>query len=148
MQNVVFVSALVSLAPNVACAASGRDDFDSPSLIATATADIQQMAPLELEQFITYLAACGAFGNNELKRFYCSRERQSYLIKFERGRALDRLVAVGALMSNMIDLQEKTTKPNTKERAELDKIKQRHTELTRRLNNSANSRYRELHAVN
>jgi hypothetical protein len=139
-----FCIAILALAPLAVLAASPLEDFNNDALVAAAAKDILGMPRPELDTFIAHLASCGAGQAGSMKDFFCEHDRQLFLIKFARGRSIDRMIRVLAVMEKYQEALDRTAKPNTKERAELGQAIVRFVEIRGRFEDAASLRSQEL----
>ena len=139
-----LIAILLLLAPTLAYSGSPKEDFNDDVLLAQAVLDIQKMPREELNTFISYLASCEAHKGGQIKEFFCERDRETYLIKYERGRSIDRMISVLAITWMWMDASDKVAKPKSKQREELGKALMRYGDITQKLREAANRRFRQL----
>jgi len=130
-------------------AGSPAQDFNDEKLLATSVTDIGKMEREEIETFISFLGTCDASESSELELavVFCARERELFMLKYSRGRALDRLIRVHTFTWKYISLRDRTAKPGSPEKAEVGSMIERYVDISGKLSSAATSRFQLLTKV-
>jgi hypothetical protein len=117
------------------------EDFKNDALVVEAAKNILGMNRAELDAFIAYLASCSASQSGSMKDFYCEREHTLFLVKFGRGRSIDRMIRVLSVIDKYFQQSDKSSKKlATKELANMERF----VEVLGRFEDTASLRSREL----
>jgi len=143
----VILSAFLLSLSAVAQAGTPLQDFNDDDLLVSAGSDVLKMDLEELESFIAFLAACNNDESSEAATALCGKDREAYLIKYDRGRAVDRIVRVHTFMWKYIDAQDKVAKANTPKRTDLGKLIMRYVDMRSKLAAASTMRYQVLKKV-
>ncbi len=138
------VALLLFLVPTIVYSGSPREDFNDDALLTQAVLDIQKMQLEELNTFISYLASCGAHKENPVQKFFCEKDRKIYSLKYEGGRALDRIIFTLDITWMWIESIDKVAKPQSKDREEMSKSIGRFVDVTRKIEEAATRRFQQL----
>ena len=133
----IFVSSM-------AYAGSPKDDLNDDVLMSQAVLEIQKMGREELDVFVSFLASCEPSNGGQFRDYYCDRERENYLIKYESGRSLDRLIKVLKIGWMLIESSDKMKKKTSEKNGEIDTIIVRYVNIMGLLKSSANLRYQKF----
>jgi hypothetical protein len=140
------IALLLFLVPTIIYSGSPREDFNDDALLTQAVLDIQKMQLEELNTFIQYLASCGAHKGDQVKEFFCEKDRETYLIKYQRGRPLDRIIIALHITSDWIESADKVAKPQSKEKEEIFQASIRFVDVTFKIKDATNRRFQQLSA--
>ena len=150
MQRSVFLFSFIiflMVIPLVLYASSPQEEFNSDLILAEAVSEIGKMGCGEIEVFISYLASCNGVRGGKVKEFYCDRATRVFLIKYERGRAIDLLDSAHKMtwmLMDLKDLRDKEGKRCPKKAKEFVKMLKRSSYIMRELENAANRRFRSF----
>jgi len=142
-KSVVLSFIILILFPLTSYGEGPLEHFNSDFILTESISDIGKMSPEEIEVFLSYFASCEAAGG-DLKEFHCDRDREIFLIKYGRGRAIDRIVRALNVEWMWFRAADKVAKLNSKENEEMFKAVARYTDITRKLRAAANRRCRSL----
>jgi hypothetical protein len=137
----LLCATVIALAPLTVIAGGPFEDFKNDALVVEAAKNILGMNRAELDAFIAYLASCSASHSGSMKDFYCERERTLFLVKFGRGRSIDRMIRVLSVIDKYFQQSDKSSKKlATKELANIERF----VEVLGRFEDTASLRSREL----
>ncbi len=140
-----LIAILLLLAPTTTYSGNPKADFKDDALLAKAVLDIQEMPREELNTFISYLSSCGATKGGQIQEFFCSRDREEYLLKYDRGRSIDRLIIVLNIEWGWVEACDKVAKPKSKEREEMFESIMRYAYIMKKFRETANLRFQQLY---
>jgi hypothetical protein len=112
-----------------------------------AVLDIQKMQRGELDGFISFLASCEAHRGGQFQEYNCDRDQALYNIKYNRGRAVDRIINVLKITWMLIESSDRTTIKGSLEIDETNKDIVRYTNVMTMLKESANLRFQQLNKI-
>lgn len=138
------IALLLFLVPTIIYSGSPKEAFYDDALLTQAVLDIQKMQLEELNTFIQYLTSCGAYKGDQVKEFFCEKDRETYLIKYQRGRSLDSVIVVLHLISDWIESAGKVARPQSKEKEETTKAAIRSADVTIKIKDATNRRFQQL----
>lgn len=129
--------AVALLFPSVGESQTLVHEFKSEVLLKRALADISKMNREELDRFIDYLVGCDSTQALEAYEQNCKKAQSAYSLRYERGRAVDRYVTLIPLMRALIESRDKTAKPNTPEKDEVNNLLLQYVDTRRSLEDAA-----------
>jgi hypothetical protein len=141
MQKALDLLAIIMMVTIIPCAYAGTpaEDFENDALVLRATMDVEAMSREELDVFIDYLASChSSLKEDSVNDYFCRKAREVYLIKYDRTRALDRVIWLLELMAKGITVKEKITKAGTQEQRNLTLMIFRLADIEKKLRDAAN----------
>ncbi len=141
---ICLIAFLIFLIPAASYSGSTKEDFYNNDLLNQAVIDIQKMPREELDSFISFLASCGATYGGQIQKFFCQRDSELYLNKYESGRSIDRVI--NALIDTWLWMEatNKASERNSKRKIEILKALDRYVIIMRKLKDSANKHFQQL----
>lgn len=139
-----LIAILLFLVPTIVYSASYKEEFNDDTLLAQAVLDIEKMSIDELNSFVCYFASCETYKGGQTKEFFCGRDRKTYLIKYERGRSIDKIINALAIMWEWIEASDKVAKQNSGDKKEAVKAIARYADITNKMKEAANKRFQQL----
>lgn len=140
----MFVAGLVAiLCTYPLVASSALQDFYDVKISRWAAEDISKMDRQEIEVFISFLAAYRNRGGS-LADSNCNLARETYLIKYARGRSIDQITNLLGVFGHFIESSGKTAKPGSKEMKDLIKMLNRQQEIIEELRSATRLRFQSL----
>ncbi len=103
----IFYVALAMTSPTLA-AESPAQIFESPQVLSDSVSDISRMSIDELRAFNTFWAECDNVNGEAIIEHACDVSRQKYVVEYESGRALDRLIRAVEIVQKLIRAQDRT----------------------------------------
>lgn len=143
----LLLSLLLPFYTGVSLAGSPMQDFNDEKLLSISIADVGKMGREEIEAFISFLGTCSQSESNEFVAVFCGREREVFMLKYSRGRALDRLIRVHALTWKYVAARENAAKSSPQEKAEIGNLIERYVDISGKLSSAATQRFQLLAKV-
>lgn len=137
----------IAFASPFSASAAPIDDLKDDKLLAAAVQDVFAMGPEEVEQYISYRAACIPWVDSDFAVYACERERELYQLKYDRDRALDRIMRAQFLVQMQARSADKQAKANSPKRSELVELVSRDVKLNEHLTGAATVRYQLLFKI-
>lgn len=128
-------------------ASSPAQDFNDEKLLIASVADVGKMGREEIETFISFLGTCANSESSELAAVFCAREREIFMVKYSRGRPLERLVRVYELTWKYIATRDRSAKPGSPERVDVGSMVERYVDIKEKLSSAATARFQSLTKV-